>query len=198
MQRAARPAPPAMPNRLRCSSAPLIEGTRIAPQTSRRRQRQSPALNPHPSAVTHVTGQRKPSTIAIQPPADRYPTLGFTSGLWSVSGTAGPRCSRGEVLVAGARRLLNNPTPVRSTATNKLTPPQYSSHRHCGKKATPKKPPETVTAATGALRRANHIRGVDNRVASMSPCITKDRSTQTPACACPARHSVHCVASRAR
>jgi len=50
---------------------------------------------------------------------------------------------------------------------NKLKPPKYSSHRNSGKKATPKKPPEKVSAATGALIRANHITEVDNLVESI-------------------------------
>jgi hypothetical protein len=80
-----------------------------------------------------------------------------------------------------ARRFLSNPIPVRSKATSKLKPPKYNNNRNPGKKAIPKKPPETVAAAAGALIRANHIMGVDSLVESMSTCITNDRINQTPA-----------------
>jgi hypothetical protein len=45
--------------------------------------------------------------------------------------------------------------------------------------------------------RATHIMELDSLVESMSSWITKDRITQTPAWACPARHSDHCFSSKA-
>src|SRR5262245_40330810 len=41
--------------------------------TATEKAKKSPAINPHPSAVTNVTVNRKPSTMAIMPPADRCP-----------------------------------------------------------------------------------------------------------------------------
>jgi hypothetical protein len=52
--------------------------------------------------------------------------------------------------------------PVRTTATARLAAPKYRSHRKAGRKATPKKPPEIPTAATGALIRASHFSLVGN------------------------------------
>src|SRR5215472_5057461 len=56
--------------------------------TATEKAKKSPAINPHPSAVTNVTVNRKSSTIAIKPPTDRCPTPKRTSrgdaGAWSM------------------------------------------------------------------------------------------------------------------
>src|SRR4029450_3809005 len=45
------------------------------------------------------------------------------------------------------------------------------------------------------LIRASHVSLVDNVAASSSTWMTRDRTTHTPACACPARNSAHWVSS---
>src|SRR5262249_10529352 len=67
--------------------------------TATEKAKKSPAINPHPSAVTNVKVKRKPSTIAIKPPTDRCPTPKLTcrggAGAWSMRshGTAAVRYS---------------------------------------------------------------------------------------------------------
>ncbi|MFN9956798.1 MAG: hypothetical protein ACK55I_27165, partial [bacterium] len=66
----------------------------------------------------------------------------------------------------------------------------HNSVAKAGSKAMPKKPPDTSTAANGALTRASQLTERDNSAASINICRTNDRITSAPACACPARKSV--------
>ncbi len=85
--------------------------------------------------------------------------------------------------------------PVKMTAIASASAPTYRSRRKAGINATPKKPPAIVAAATGALIRASHFDAGVNVAESSSTWITNDRITHTPACACPARNSAHCLSS---
>src|SRR5262245_9631268 len=77
--------------------------------TATEKAKKSPAINPHPSAVTNVTVNRKPSTIAIMPPADRRPTPKHTcrgsAGAWSLKSHSAAAV-RGSVAFACQYRAL--------------------------------------------------------------------------------------------
>jgi hypothetical protein len=66
-----------------------------------------------------------------------------------------------------------------------------------GRMATaPNKPADMPTAAAGAQILASHRIAGDSLDESSRSCTTKHKMSQTPACACPARHNAHCVSVR--